>query len=293
MSEMRDRIYQKKLGGAMFGYIVPNTRELSEQEKKTYRAWYCGLCHQLKETYGLAGQLSLSYEMTFLSLLLSSLYEPETDRTDRRCLIHPVRPHPEAGSTYTSYAAAMNVLLSYYKCRDDWTDERRFAKAAYGGLLRRKAEQAAGQYPRQAEAVRKYLSALSEAEASAGSDMDEMAGLFGRICSELFVPKQDEWEGLLRSMGFFLGKFIYLMDAWEDLEDDRKKGCFNPLLTLSEKEDYEEQVYQILTMMMAECSRAFERLPIIENINILRNILYSGVWSRYYRKKTECNKKDR
>ena len=152
----------------------------------------------------------------------------------------------------------------------------------------------AAEYPRQAEAVQKYLLELSKTELENCRDIDQVSGLFGRICAELFVMQPDEWEDILRRMGFFLGKFIYLLDAWEDLEQDRKKGCYNPLYELSSQEGFEERFYQILTMMMAESSKAFERLPILEHTSILRNILYSGVWSRYYHKKTEhSDKKDR
>ena len=82
-------------------------------------------------------------------------------------------------------------------------------------------------------------------------------------------------------MGFFLGKFIYLMDAYEDLEKDRKKENYNPFFQWATQPDFEEKAGKILTMMMAECSKSFERLPIVDNTEILRNILYSGVWCRY------------
>lgn len=81
--------------------------------------------------------------------------------------------------------------------------------------------------------------------------------------------------------GIFLGKFIYLMDAYEDIEKDRKKGNFNPFLSMCGENGFDDEVYHILRMMMAECSRAFEKLPVLQNVDILRNILYSGVWCRY------------
>lgn len=111
--------------------------------------------------------------------------------------------------------------------------------------------------------------------------IDEVSGCFGRLMAELFVYKKDRWEQDLRRLGFFLGKFIYLMDAYEDLEKDKKEGNYNPLLTLSRRQDYEEQCRRMLCMMAAECSGAFEKLPCLENVEILRNILYAGVWNRY------------
>ena len=99
--------------------------------------------------------------------------------------------------------------------------------------------------------------------------------------ADLFVYKEDMWEETLRRMGFFLGKYIYIMDAYEDLEEDLRKQCYNPLKSLHERADYEEQIRQILCMMIAECSAEFEKLPCLLDVDILRNILYDGVWNRY------------
>ena len=118
------------------------------------------------------------------------------------------------------------------------------------------------------------------------NNLDSVSGSFGAIMAELFAYKEDEWEGTLRRMGFFMGKFIYLMDAYDDMKKDRRYGSYNPLPlmqdeTLETQAEFDEWVGSLLTMMIGECSRAFERLPILENIDLLRNILYSGVWSRY------------
>ena len=122
---------------------------------------------------------------------------------------------------------------------------------------------------------------IHECEKNESRNIDEVAGAFGQIMAEIFAYRQDEWEETLRRMGFFFGKFIYLMDAYEDIESDVEKGTYNPFKDIFFKEDFEEQAEQVLLMMMAECSKAYERLPIVENTQILRNILYSGVWSRY------------
>ena len=99
--------------------------------------------------------------------------------------------------------------------------------------------------------------------------------------SEIMTPRNDEWREGLKAMGYNLGKFIYLMDAYEDIEEDIKKGRYNPLKKQYENPDFEEEIKTVLTMIMAECCREFEKLPIIENIEILRNILYSGIWYRF------------
>ena len=109
-----------------------------------------------------------------------------------------------------------------------------------------------------------------------------MAGLFGNIMAELFAYRRDEWEPSLRKIGFFLGKFIYLMDAYEDVADDIRSGNYNPFKESYRKDpEFAEHSRQLLTLMMAECSREFEKTPILLHADIIRNILYSGVWRRY------------
>ena len=122
---------------------------------------------------------------------------------------------------------------------------------------------------------------FSEAEGSGHADIDTLGGLFGRVMGEVMAVREDEWAENLRRLGFFLGKFVYLCDAYEDVELDRKKGRPNPLKERYEEVDFEEECRTILTLMISECCREFEKLPVLENAEILRNILYSGVWGRY------------
>ena len=104
--------------------------------------------------------------------------------------------------------------------------------------------------------------------------------------AEIFSWKKDLWSKDLRRLGFYLGKFIYLCDAWDDREQDGGNGCYNPFLA-SEHSYTEEDIAQILTMMAAEAARSFERLPVVEDAEILRNILYSGIWVKYRARKKE------
>lgn len=265
----------------MFGYVVVNKQELRFREFDLYRSYYCGLCRELKHSYGMWGQLTLSYDLTFLALLLSSLYEEETKAGECRCGMHPVRRQPVRRNRFTAYGADMNLLLTYYKCQDDWMDEKKWSKKALGGMLKRNAEAVKERYPKKARVIQECLAGIGDCETRGSKNLDEASGLFGDIMGEVFVFRQDEWEGELRRMGFFLGKFVYLMDAYEDVEKDTKEGNYNPFGAWYQKPQFEEDCKGVLTMMMAECSRSFERLPLVEYTEILRNILYSGVWLRY------------
>ena len=82
-------------------------------------------------------------------------------------------------------------------------------------------------------------------------------------------------------LGFYLGKFIYFIDAYEDIEDDLEKENYNPLKQIYQTAQFDERCKNILELMISEATMAFERMPIIENAAIIRNILYSGVWTKY------------
>lgn len=265
----------------MFGYVTVCEPELKMKDFRKYRSYYCGLCQELKERYGFIGQTTLTYDMTFAILLLTSLYECETKTEQHRCKIHPVKQQMMRRNEITQYAADMNLLLAYFHLEDDWVDEKKATAFLGKQVLGKKAKEIIGEYPRQSRVIQKALRAIQKCEKEQCMDLDRISGYFGKMMAELFVYKKDVWEKTLRRMGFFLGKFIYLMDAYDDLEDDIKKGCYNPLKKLRESEDYEERMKGILCMMIAECSAEFEKLPCLLDVDILRNILYDGVWNRY------------
>ena len=133
------------------------------------------------------------------------------------------------------------------------------------------------------QAVEEYMKKLAVAEKAKESNIDIVAGYTGEMLGQIFQWKQDEWSRDLESMGFYMGKFIYLLDAYEDLKQDQKKGNYNPLayVQMESKEEYETFCRSTLTCLMAECAKSFERMPILQHAEILRNILYSGVWTKY------------
>jgi len=266
----------------MFGYIVINKAEMKFKDFDMYQSYYCGLCNRLKECYGRRGQMTLSYDMTFLIVLLTGLYEPETTINSVNCIAHPFEKHTARTNEYSDYAASMNLILTYYKCKDDWNDERKKKSYAVMQALRSKMEVIKKAYPEKVSRVTANLQRLSILETENEQNIDLMAGLFGEIMAELFAVRHDEWETSLRKIGFFLGKFVYLMDAYEDVEKDIKSGNYNPFKkTFTEDADFADNIRSLLTLMMAECSREFEKLPILMHTDILRNILYSGVWQKY------------
>jgi len=265
----------------MFGYITTNMEEMKVKDYRKYHAFYCGICQDLKEYHGQSSRLTLTYDMTFLAVLLTGLYENETVSEEHFCAVHPLKKHLAYRNAATAYAADMNVLLSYYNLLDDWVDEKKPIPLALAGTMKKDVKQLRQKYPRQAKAICRYLKKLKICEFEKSPDLDRASGDTGEMLGEIFVWKEDQWSDTLRKIGFYMGKFIYLMDACEDVEKDRKKDNYNPWMSIAGEEDFYQRAGQILTMLAAECSRQFERLPILEYVDILRNILYSGIWMKF------------
>ena len=204
----------------MFGYININGSILSEENKKVYQAYYCGLCRQLKADCGTKGQMMLSYDLTFLIVLLTGLYELENKETEFTCPLHPTKRRTAYINEATEYAADMNLILAYHNLVDDWKDDHSYAKKALVKILDKDYARIMKKYPRQVAALEQYMRRTEELENSGEQNLDVVSGLSGEMLSEIFCWKNDVWKEELRTLGFYMGKFIYLMDAYEDLEKE-------------------------------------------------------------------------
>ena len=265
----------------MFGYVVANKPELKMREFNKYKAYYCGLCKVLREKYGLLGQVTLTYDMTFLVILLTSLYESESKVSEKRCIVHPAKKQKMLCNEITEYAADMNIVLTYHKLKDDWNDEK--SKKSLVGLrcLQKTYLELEKKYPEKCESICQCMENLSQCEQRQEKSIDITARCFGELMSELFVYKKDVWEETLREMGFYLGKFIYIMDAYDDVKKDMEQGSYNALIPLCKEPDFDAKCRDMMDLVLAECSHYFEKLPCVEDVEILRNILYAGVWTKF------------
>ncbi len=272
----------------MFGYIITNKAELKLKDYERYREYYCGVCNSLRERYGITSALTLSYDVTFMVILLSALYEPQTKRNSKRCMVHPVNKHFYLSNDMIDYAADMCILLSYYKCLDDWQDDRKITRLTYSAISRKNVRQICSKYKKQAEAVREGIKRLGEFEKNGIDNIDMLSSEFGRLLGTLFCQTCrekcfDTFYNELYDMGYHLGKYIYILDAYDDLEEDINKDRFNPFKKISESDvDFDAYVKELLLMEAADAARAFEMLPIVKDVDILRNIIYSGMWIKYY-----------
>lgn len=268
----------------MFGFVTANASELTREQDRRYGSVYCGICRQIRSQGSQMARLGLSYDMAFLALLLMSLYEPKEEQGSRACALHPVKPRSWVDNEYIHYAAQMNVALTYYKCLDDWQDDGSVSARWMAGRLENLLPGIKEKYPRQCAAIDACIRRLSRLEAANCGNPDEPANCFGELMGELLVYREDLWAPTLRKMGFYLGRFIYLADAVVDYPRDVKKKKYNPLIPLSEDRGQWEEY---LVLAMAGCTDHFERLPLVQDKDILDNILYSGVWCNVRKMKQE------
>ena len=159
----------------MFGYIAINKAEMKFKDYEMYHSYYCGLCKCLKERYGIRGQVTLSFDMTFLIVLLTGLYEPLEEKEVVNCIAHPLEKHIARTNEFTEYAAAVNLILSYYKCKDDWEDDHKRKSYIAAKLLTPKMKDICRQYPSKVAAVSSNLRRLSVLERENEQNIDLVA----------------------------------------------------------------------------------------------------------------------
>lgn len=269
----------------MFGYIVPRLENLSDEERKRYQAAYCGLCQALGEEHGQLSRFGLTYDMTFLAVVLGSLYETPEESGRRRCAPHPFKPHTYVSTECTKYAADMTVALVYHKCMDNWNDDHSVTGRTYAQMLKSSYNAVKQTYQRQCRAIEEGLAEIQALEHAARCGEvpppDAAANVFGALLGEVFVWREDFWADGLRLLGAKLGKFVYVMDAALDIDEDRSSGSYNPFVLMDAQKD---DMFEDLQLLAADVAAAFEKLPLERDVHALRSVLYAGMWQSYHKK---------
>lgn len=260
----------------MFGYIIANYDPLTEEEKQRYRACYCGLCHSLGDKHSEICRLTLNYDMSFLVLVLDGVYGADTGIMQGNCALHPFKKHSYVKNEITDYAAAMNVVLTYYNLMDNWNDNKSVISLGGAAALKRQVRKIEVMYPRQCGAIKEELATLARIERDGVINADIPAACFGRLMGEIFVLREDENAEALYCFGMALGRFIYILDAVIDLKKDLRNESYNPMTAIPSA-DHKE----ILELLMADCTKAFNRLEKLKDDGLIKNILYSGIWTKY------------
>ena len=266
----------------MFGYVKINKMDLTFREYDHYRGYYCGLCKSLKDNHGEISRLTLNYDITFLVLVLTSLYRPKSSVIEEGCITNPFKKKKKITNEITEYAASMNVLLSYYKLEDNLNDDKGIKDIISYNLYKGKLKSAYNKHPQKAEYIKNELHELNELEKDLNYNIDMVSNKFGNLMGEIFVYKNDEYEQDLRNIGFNIGKYIYILDAYEDLDKDYEKGRYNPFIEyINNKEELKERVDKLISISLGILAKSIDNLNLKVNTTIIDNIVYSGIYLRY------------
>lgn len=275
----------------MFGYVIANKPELKIKDFEVYQGYYCGMCKSLKKRYGNLSRLTLNYDLTFVAILLSSLSLSDPSMKEGRCVIHPLTKHKEISDKYVDYCADMSILLSYFKCDDDYHDEKSLKARTYQSLLKKSFKKIEKKYPGLVSHIEECLYTSSKLEKEE-TTIDDISNQTGKMLGQILCYDNMMWKDHLYKLGFYLGKYIYILDAYDDIEKDIKSHSFNILISKKDDENFDKWVEDILTLLISKACEEFECLPIIDNYDLLKNILYSGIWTRYdlvHKKRGEKN----
>lgn len=264
----------------MFGYIKILKEELKIKDYNIYRAYYCGLCHELGKRHNQLVRLGLNYDLTFLAIFLDALSTENTSFCQMGCVKRISKRKTVCSNSALKYAADMNVLLAYFKLKDDIHDNKSVkAMIAVLPFLTRAAV-VKRQYPETAGSMELHLKRLSFLEETRCSATDKAAHEFAELMADIFMYKNPEFE----RFAYQLGRFIYLADAYDDMEKDYKSGSYNPAVleysysgVLTDKIRRSEEVS--LYSSLADMAEEYEKLDIKKNKAVLDNIIYLGMRS--------------
>ncbi len=269
----------------MFGYIRPESNEMKIREYELYKSVYCGLCKHLGRDYGLISRLTLSYDCTVLAMLSMSLEGGSPCVKEGRCVVDPLKKCMFCDHQGNSFrlAGAVSVIMTYYKLEDTVEDSGFFGRLGAGTakiFFKRSHKKAAKLFPDIETSVREMMERQREAEkANSGIDLsaEPTAKMLSSLCSSLSYD--DSTKKILESFGYYLGRWIYLMDAADDLEKDIRKGNYNPFREKLQEDIHSTMLYcnDVLNMTVSQLILAYDLLDVGDYKDILDNIVYNGL----------------
>lgn len=265
----------------MFGYLQIHKDELKVKEYEAYKSVYCGLCKQLGRDYGILTRLILSYDCTFYAILLMSLKRSCTGFSDGRCKFNPLKKCKFADCKDNAYskASALSVISAYYKVVDDIDDSgffKRIALKIAKPFFGRRQKKAARRFPEIENIVSEMMKNQKAAENDELVTIDKAANPTAKMISDLAALEggNDLQKRVLSEFGYQIGRWVYLIDAADDYEKDKKSGNFNPFI----KADINDKDYinSVLSQSLARAYDAYNFLDIIDFKPIIDNMMLYG-----------------
>lgn len=266
----------------MFGYVRINKMELKVKEYYKYRGYYCGLCKYLKENFGEISRLSLNYDVTFLIILLSAIYKSENSITKERCIVKPTSKNLRIINEITEYGANINIILTHNKLKDNIDDDKRIKDHILYYIHNNVYNKTDNIYKQKSEFIQSKLKELYELEKKNTMCIDKTSNIFGDIMRDVFCYKEDEYKHILGNIGFNIGKYIYILDAYEDLDEDLKRERYNPFMNyIDNREELKSKVENLILIILSFIEEDINKLELNDNRDIVENIIYSGMYLRF------------
>lgn len=270
----------------MFGFIRPVKAELRVKEAERFQQVYCGLCHTIRAEYGRFYTLFLSYDMTFLALAAGCGQTETAPPCRKRCDAQPfLRRACAAPDEALRLAADASVVLTYHKFRDDLADEKD-AKRALAGLLcalgKRGYEKARARMPEADAEIRQALEDLRQLEQAHCPSMDRAADTSSRMTAAVVPRTGDVRERILHQMFSQIGRWIYLVDAVQDIKKDMEENSYNPVVLRYDLHEPDitairEPLERTLERSLADVCMAFDLLEPQRDADLIRNIIFLGM----------------
>ena len=291
----------------MFGYVIVDKPSLRIREYDYYRATYCGLCHAMGKCTGCASRLTLSYDTTFFVLVREMLDGTKVEFVKKRCIRHPIKKIETVKiNPQLEYSACVGAQLAYGKIVDNINDEKgmkRFVANICKVLFSRMDMKSFDQIPTMAGFISEKLEIISQVEEERTKSIDTPAEVFGDMMAGLLsYGFEGEKKMIAEKIGKRIGRWIYIVDAFDDYESDRKSGSYNPFVELYDGKDFsDDDLLSISKMLEAELSIAFSAIELLDDDSdknrseIIKNILCLGMPASVERicKKKEKNKEEK
>lgn len=274
-------------GHAMFGYIKPDIPELKVKEHELYKATYCGLCKTMGKKTGCMSKLTLSYDFAFLALVRMVTDNVKGEIKMRRCMVHPLKKRPMVEPNEAlSFCAKSSVILTRMKLKDNVNDSRGITKlkAKISNLVSIFLKKTEDELKPLEKKVSECIDNLTALEKTNSDSVDETASTFGELLGNVAsFGYEDSLYRILYEIGFHLGKWIYVIDAIDDMKDDIKKKSYNVLINSYDGELNDSDKESLYCAMMLELELMSKSIELIDFSNhrdiesIIKNIIYSGM----------------
>lgn len=269
----------------MFGYIRPVTTELKVKELDAFKSCYCGLCHELGREYGFLSRFLLNYDFVFLTMLLWDKDVP-VEYEGKRCAACPFKKKQCCKSNEAfKKAAALSVILYWWKIQDEIRDEgalKSLSCRLLAALLKTAYKKASASYPEFDKSVRENLEELIKLEENGCTSLDAVADCFAKILSSAAVTCDETKTRILEQVLYHTGRWIYIIDAVDDFDDDVKSESYNAVSArFDTKSALREEDKRLLKMTLMHsrnlAGNAFELLDETAWSDTVRNIIAFGM----------------